>query len=105
MLDQETYNREASQSYNIRNKLCFTLENQKHVSFFKNISQITSKCGKNKKVAQSSVSSMFLPHFDVCHLLLDRRTATCKTRISTTYIFISILNELTLQPISFVIKL
>ena len=41
---------------------------------------MTSKCGKNKKVAheaQSSVSPMFLPHFDVlCDLLLNRRTAT-----------------------------
>ena len=41
---------------------------------------MTSKCGKNKKVAhkaQLSVSLMFLPHFDVlCDLLLNRRTAT-----------------------------
>ena len=41
---------------------------------------MTSKCGKNKKVAheaQPSVSLMFLPHFDVlCDLLLNRRTAT-----------------------------
>ena len=41
---------------------------------------MTSKCGKNKKVAheaQPSVSLMFLPHFDVlCDLLLIRRTAT-----------------------------
>ena len=39
-----------------------------------------SKCGKNKKVvqeAQSSVSLMFLPHFDVLYyLLLNRRMAT-----------------------------
>ena len=45
-----------------------------------NRSQMTSKCGKNKKVvheAQPSVSLMFLPHFDVlCDLLLNRRTAT-----------------------------
>ena len=37
---------------------------------------MTSKRGKNKKVAheaQPSVSLMFLPHFD---LLLNRRTAT-----------------------------
>ena len=35
---------------------------------FSNRSQMTSKCGKNKKVAhkaQPSVSLMFLPHFDV----------------------------------------
>ena len=42
---------------------------------------MTSKCGKNKKVAheaQPSVSLMFLPYFDVlCDLLLNRRTATC----------------------------
>ena len=45
-----------------------------------NRSQMTSKCGKNKKVAheaQPSVSLMFLPHFDfLCDLLLNRRTAT-----------------------------
>ena len=45
-----------------------------------NRSQMTSKCGKNKKmvhVAQLSVSLMFLPHFDVlCDLLMNRRTAT-----------------------------
>ena len=47
---------------------------------FSNRSQMTSKCGKNKKVAheaQPSVSLMFFPHFDVlCDLLLDRCTAT-----------------------------
>ena len=47
---------------------------------FSNRSQMTSKCGKNKKVAleaQPSVSLMFLPHFDVLYdLLLNRRTAT-----------------------------
>ena len=47
---------------------------------FSNRSQITSKCGKNKKVAheaQPSVSLMFLPHFDVlCDLLLNRRMVT-----------------------------
>ena len=41
---------------------------------------MTSKCGKNKKMAheaQPNVSLMFLPHFDVlCDLLLNRRTAT-----------------------------
>ena len=50
------------------------------VRLFSNRSQMTSKCGKNKKVAheaQPSVSLMFLPHFDViCDLLLNRRTAT-----------------------------
>ena len=47
------------------------------VRLFSNRSQMTSKCGKNKKVAheaQPSVSLMFLPHFDVlCDLLLNRR--------------------------------
>ena len=41
--------------------------------FSNNRSQMTSKCGENRKVAheaQSSVSLMFLPHFDVlCDLL------------------------------------
>ena len=50
------------------------------VRLFSNRSQMTSKCGKNKKEAhkaQPSVSLMFLPHFDVhCDLLLNRRTAT-----------------------------
>ena len=44
------------------------------------LSQMTSKCCKNKKVAhkaQPSVSLMFLQHFDVlCDLLLNRFTAT-----------------------------
>ena len=38
------------------------------VRLLSNRSQMTSKCGKNKKVAreaQLSVSLMFLPHFDV----------------------------------------
>ena len=47
---------------------------------FSNRSQMTSKCGKNKKVAheaQPSVLLMFLPHFDIlCDLLLNRRTTT-----------------------------
>ena len=54
---------------------CFYLTNRFHVAvrLFSNRSQMTSKCGKNKKVAheaQPSVSLMFLPHFDVlCDLL------------------------------------
>ena len=58
------------------------LTNRFHVAvrLFSNRSQMTSKCGKNKKVAhevQPSVSLMFLPHFDVlCDLLLNRRMAT-----------------------------
>ena len=47
---------------------------------FGNRPQMTSKCGKNKKVAheaQLSVSLMFLPHFDIlCDLLLNRCMAT-----------------------------
>ena len=50
------------------------------VRLFSNRSQMTSKYGKNKRVAHSAaprVSMMFLPHFDVlCELLLNRRTAT-----------------------------
>ena len=50
------------------------------VRLFSNRSQMTSKRGKNKKVAQTaqpSVSLMFLPHFNVLRdLLLNRRTAT-----------------------------
>ena len=46
------------------------LTNRFHVAvrLFSNRSQMTSKCGKNKKVAheaQPSVSQMFFPHFDV----------------------------------------
>ena len=58
------------------------LTNRFHVAvrLFSNRSQMTSKCGKNRKVAheaQPSVSLMFLPHFDVlCDLLLNRRPAT-----------------------------
>ena len=50
------------------------------VRLFSNRSQMTSKCGKNKKVAheaQPSVSLIFLPHFDVlCDLLLKRLSMT-----------------------------
>ena len=59
-----------------------SLTNRSHVAvcLFSNGSQMTSKCGKNIKVAheaQPSVSLMFLLHFDVlCDLLLNRRTAT-----------------------------
>ena len=62
--------------------MCIHLTNrfQVAVRLFINRSQMTSKCGKNKKAAheaQPSVSLMFLPHFDVlCDLLLNRCTAT-----------------------------
>ena len=51
-------------------KVLLNLTNRFHVAvrLFSNRSQMTSKCGKNKKVAheaQPSVSLMFLPHFDV----------------------------------------
>ena len=61
------------------------LTNRFHVAvrLFSNRSQMTSKCGKNKKVAHeaiaesASVSLMFLPHFDVFwDLLLNRHTVT-----------------------------
>ena len=61
---------------------CHCLTNRFDVAMhlFSNRSQMTSKCGKNKKMAheaQPSVSLMFLPHFDVlCDLLLNRRMAT-----------------------------
>ena len=60
----------------------FYLTNRFHVAvrLFSNRSQVTSKCGKNKKVAhkaQPSVSLMSLPNFDVfCDLLLNRCMAT-----------------------------
>ena len=59
-----------------------SITNRFHVAvrLFSNRSQMTSKCGKNKKVAheaQPSVSLMFLPHLDVfCDQLLNRRTVT-----------------------------
>ena len=54
----------------------FFLTNRFHVAvrLLSNRSQMTSKYGKNKKVAHEA---MFLPQFDVfCYLLLNRRTAT-----------------------------
>ena len=60
-----------------RQSIIFYLTNRFHVAvrLFSNRSQMTSKCGKNKKVAheaQLSVSLMFLPHFDVfCDPLLN----------------------------------
>ena len=52
-------------------------EPQASVSLSSNRSQMTSKCGKNKKVAhepQASVSLMFLPQFDVFCDLLLNRS-------------------------------
>ena len=46
------------------------------VCLFSNRSQMTSKCGENKKVV-ASVSLIFLPHFAIfCDLFLNRYTAT-----------------------------
>ena len=48
--------------------VCLTNRFQVAVRLFSNRLQMTSKCGKNKKVAdeaQPSVSLMFLPHFDL----------------------------------------
>ena len=79
------------QSFTLRANICFKnikfsrgnyVTNRFHVALrlFSNRSQMTSKCGKNKKWdtrQQPIVSMMFLPHFDVlCDLLLNRRTAT-----------------------------
>ena len=56
---------------------CLTNRFQVAMCLFSNWSQMMSKYGKNKKVAQPSVSLMFFPHVDVlCDLLLNRRTAT-----------------------------
>ena len=72
---------ESLQTSVIASSACVHWTNRFHVAvrLFSNRSQMTSKCGKNKKVAheaQPSVSLMFLPHFDVlCDLLLNRRTA------------------------------
>ena len=54
----------------VRRATLVYLTNRFHVAMrlFSNRSQMTSTCGKNKKVAheaQPSVSLMFLPHFDV----------------------------------------
>ena len=68
------------------------LTNRFHVAvrLFRNRSQMTSKCRKNKEVAhepQTSVSLLFLPHFDVlCDLLLNRRTATLNLSVSYTHL-------------------
>ena len=66
-------------------------EVQPSVSLFCNRSQMMSKCGKNKKVArevQLSVSLMFLPHFDVLCDLLLNR------RTATWNLFVLYYKEL-----------
>ena len=61
----------------------FTNRSYAGVFLFSDRSQMTSKCGKNKELAQDaqpSESLMFLPNFDVFYdLLLDRRTATYRS--------------------------
>ena len=64
--------------------LCWSLykTNRFHVAvgLFSNISQKTSKCGKNisdTRVCSSCATSLFLPHFDIIlDLLLNRPMAT-----------------------------
>ena len=67
-------------SLSLKHFIYLTNRFQVAMRLFSNRSQMTSKCGKNKKVAheaQLSVSLMFLPHFDVlCDLLLNRHTTT-----------------------------
>ena len=69
-------------SLSLKHFIYLTNRFQVAMHLFSNRSQITSKCGENKKVAhgvQLSVSLMFLPHFDVlCDLSLNRHTATWK---------------------------
>ena len=64
----------------LRDVAALTNRFQVPLRLFSNRSQMTSKCGKNRKVAheaQPSVSLMFSPHFDVLSdLLLNRRTET-----------------------------
>ena len=80
-----SYKRSVNMLSNNKNNILYTyiyLTNRFHVAvrLFSNRSQMTSKCGKNKKMdheVQPRVSLMFLSHFDViCDLLLNRRTAT-----------------------------
>ena len=52
------------------------------VRLFNSRSQMTSKCGKNKKVAQS-VSLMFLPHFDVFKEFENVLMMTSSIRLSS----------------------
>ena len=61
----------------------FTNRSYVGVFLFSDRSQMTSKCGKNKELAQEarpSESLMILPNFDVFYdLLLNRRTATYRS--------------------------
>ena len=64
--------------YSLRRSRGEYLTNRFHVAvrLFSNRSQMTSKCGKNKKVAHEAIAECFTD-FDVfCDLLLNRPTAT-----------------------------
>ena len=71
---------EPTQAHTSGSRIKLTNRFQAAARPFSKRSQMTSKCGKNKKVAheaQPIVTLMFLPHFDVLYdLLLNRRTAT-----------------------------
>ena len=61
-------------------RVSILLTNSFHVAvrLFSDRSQMTSKCG-NKNVAHKPIAecvTMFLPHFEICDLLLNRHTAT-----------------------------
>ena len=63
------------------------------VRLLSNRSQMTSKCGKSKKVAhEAPVSLMFLAHIDVLYdLLLNRRTATWNLFVSWLHDYICLM--------------
>ena len=66
--------------YTIKPTINLTRRFHVAMGLFNNRSPMTSKCGRNKKLAREAqllVSLMFLPHFDVfCDLLLYRPTET-----------------------------
>ena len=76
------YGAVQAKTYQSHRKSMISVTNrfQVAVRLFSNRSRMTSKRGKNKKMAQEaqpSLSLMFLPHFDVlCDLLMNRRTVT-----------------------------
>ena len=57
---------------------CIHLTNRFHVAvrLLSNRSQMTSKCGKNKKVAHEAIAECVTDFDVICDLLLNRRTAT-----------------------------
>ena len=77
------------------------------VGLLSNISQMTTKCGKNKEVVrepQASPSLMFLSHFDVfCDPLLNKPTATWNLFVLyNDQIHIPALNRLTVRGLALV---